>query len=340
MNKVQRGLASLLGLEARSVDYTDALVMQMQRSASVPAVGVTATAAAQSCAGLVARSLSTGQVSPETPAITRDVLYGIGVDLILQGTSTWLIDVVGGAVVLHRAKIVETLGKQLGRARYRLELGLPNGEVMEEVYPAESVATFNWATGLAPVSCQAGVALAALETSLEREAALSHGQFMLLPSPGEADTSKAVIDGLSELQGQTGILDIDLSQWAEASMGRSFNFQRLGFSYPPGTDLIYANLCQEVGRSCGVPVGMIGRSDGSALRESYRQFLYTTIEPIGKRIAEELSAKLEVNIDIDFAALAAADISAKARAYKGLIESGLSETQAAQVVGFSLNDEV
>ena len=338
MNTIQRGIAHMLGIETRQQDYTAALVQAQINRAETPSVDVQSTGAAQACSTLIARALSTAEIAPAHQAVTRSLLYRVGIDLVLAGQSTWVIEVVNGRVVLERGRIVEALGASAATARYRIEQTAPDGSTIEGVYPPDELVMLSWETGRSPIDSEAGRALAALETAMKREAALSHGQFMVIPQAGESDTQQAVTAGLAAMAGKTGVLDVDLSQWQDSSMGRAFAFQRLGFSYPAGTDMVYGRLCEEVSRACGIPPALVGRSDGSALREGFRLLLHTLIAPLGQRIVEELSAKLDAPLEVDFAQLHAADVTGRARAFKGLIESGLSEAQAAQIVGFSLKD--
>ena len=49
-------------------------------------------------------------------------------------------------------------------------------------------------------------------------------------------------------------------------------------------------------------------------------------------ISAELSLKLDAPVMLDFEPLMAADISGRARAFKGFVEAGLSFEQAASIV--------
>ena len=147
MNKLQRGVASLLGMETRSDIYADAIARALQSRAELPAVDVQNTAAAQACATLVGRALSTATVTPAHAAVTRSFLYRVGIDLVLAGQSTWVIEVVGGRVALERGRIVEALGASATTARYRIEQVAPDGSSIERVLPADAIVHFSWETG-------------------------------------------------------------------------------------------------------------------------------------------------------------------------------------------------
>ena len=68
----------------------------------------------------------------------------------------------------------------------------------------------------------------------------------------------------------------------------------------------------------GIPSSIHGT--GGSARESYRQFLGSTIAPLAKLVSEEVGAKLDTpGLSFTFDDLRAADITGRARAYKSLI---------------------
>ena len=86
---------------------------------------------------------------------------------------------------------------------------------------------------------------------------------------------------------------------------------------------------------CGVPGGMMERSDGTALREALRHLLVTTLIPLGQAVTAELQRKLDVpGLSLSWRRLAANDIQGKARAYKSLVDAGMDATRAASLAGF------
>ena len=82
----------------------------------------------------------------------------------------------------------------------------------------------------------------------------------------------------------------------------------------------------------GIPSSIHGT--GGSARESYRQFLSSTILPLAKLVVEELADKLDTpTLSLDFTELRAADISSRARAYKQLTDAGMDAAKAASVTG-------
>ena len=81
-------------------------------------------------------------------------------------------------------------------------------------------------------------------------------------------------------------------------------------------------------------MSIVSRSDGTLAREEYRRFLHSTIQPVGAVIAGELAAKLDTpELAFDFAALGAADIQGRVRAFQGLVLAGIAVDKAAALTG-------
>ena len=68
--------------------------------------------------------------------------------------------------------------------------------------------------------------------------------------------------------------------------------------------------------AAGIPAVMASeRADAGALREGFRIFAHTTLQPVVKIVAAELSRVLEIEIVIDLAPLNAADVQGRAQSF-------------------------
>ena len=85
--------------------------------------------------------------------------------------------------------------------------------------------------------------------------------------------------------------------------------------------------------SAGVGVELVKATDGSSQRESWRRFIVSTIQPMGRIIAEEATRKLETDIELSFERLRGSDTQSIARGLRQLTESGMSLADAMRVVG-------
>ena len=89
----------------------------------------------------------------------------------------------------------------------------------------------------------------------------------------------------------------------------------------------------------GVP-SSLHRSNGGALRESYRHFFNSTVETLGALISAELSEKLERTIRLDFPQASKSDISARSRAFRSLVDAGMKPKDAARIAGLPTDFEI
>ena len=307
MPVIQR-VKELLGLEVRQQpqpqDYTDQLVALAQQAAStVGGASVGSTAAARYAAGTIARSLASADVKPAHEAITPDVLYRIGEGLVLRGESLWALVVRGGEVSLYEAKHSTPLGTNPTAWSYELTLPAPEGEAVVR-FPSESVVHCTWSVspgapwkGISPLATLSGEALAELEQTIGYEAAQSTGQIVIIPQAGEDQSAQVLRDQIAALKGKTAVMDVALEDFTESSGGSGgsgYAVRRLGPQFGAAFAPVRSELSRAVLAACGVPPALVDPgAGGSGTREAYRQYLHGTIQPIGQRVAAELTAKLE-----------------------------------------------
>ena len=87
--------------------------------------------------------------------------------------------------------------------------------------------------------------------------------------------------------------------------------------------------------SCGIPAALASSAQPVASREGWRQFVFGTIANVAKIAAAELGNKLDApTLTFGHDALAAADVSGRASAYKKLVESGVAGADASRIVGY------
>lgn len=67
--------------------------------------------------------------------------------------------------------------------------------------------------------------------------------------------------------------------------------------------------------------------------EAYRRWCALLVQPLGKLLASELSAKLEAEIDLDFSGLYAHDLAGRARAFQSMVGGGIDTAKAAALSG-------
>ena len=75
---------------------------------------------------------------------------------------------------------------------------------------------------------------------------------------------------------------------------------------------------REILSACGCSPSLFSAT-GTAAREAWRQLLFGVIQPLGRLIEAELSAKLEATISFDFSELRASDLQGRARAFQRVL---------------------
>ena len=68
------------------------------------------------------------------------------------------------------------------------------------------------------------------------------------------------------------------------------------------------------------------------MRRSGR-LMHSTIQPLGRLVSAELSAKLEADVTLSFDGLFAADLSGRARAFQSMVGGGMDPAKAAGLAG-------
>ena len=112
-------------------------------------------------------------------------------------------------------------------------------------------------------------------------------------------------------------------------------------SYGPAPTPGHVDLRREAARdvlaACGIPATLFDRqADGTAMRESYRRLIFTTVQPWAALVQGELQDKLDSpELRISFAGLHGADLATRGRALKQLTESGVSLADAMAITGLA-----
>ena len=189
----------------------------------------------------------------------------------------------------------------------------------------------------------AGRLSAEVSNALADELAGPRGQLLPLPNVGGDDPA---IDSLkADVQGLSGGLAFVESQADSFGSGPQSNptsgwdVKRLGAAVPVSSIEAAKLAFAEVVAACGLSVALWDDSQGTGKRESYRQSLHSTIAPLGRIAAAELTAKLEVDVQLDWTELRAGDVSGRARAMASMVKAGMDLTKAMALSGLMVSDE-
>ena len=330
----------------RRESATDAIVSALISQAggsSVPP-SVEALAAVEAAAGLWSRAFASATVEPQTPAtiaLTPSVLSTIGRALAVRGEALFEIEVNGTVVLTQAASWEVSGGVRPALWRYKIKLPLPGGGMIERTVSSESVLHLRYATrpttpwrGISPL----GMAdeTRALASWIEKRLAeeTSTATSYVLPLVEGADTSK-LRDDIKSGRGKLHIVDSTSGGWGDgtaAAPRQDWKSNRLGANPPESLVKLRSDVKNDVFGVYGIPSSIHGT--GGSARESYRQFLSSTIQPLAKIIVEELAEKLDTpTLALGFTELRAADIASRARAFKQLVDAGMDATKAAALAG-------
>ena len=328
--------------------YEASLLAAFEASAAGPATAG-ATAALETASSLIARCLASGVVSgaPDR-AVTPAVLAQVGRSMIRAGESVWSINVSpDGAVRLAVAGHHDVYGgPDPASWTYRVSEYGPSS-TLARMLPAAGVIHVRYLSD--PARPWAGVSPLAAATiagrlSAETASALADAEGgprgALLPLPGADDddddesVEKLKAD-ITRLRGQVAFVEStqSMSPTPGAAPLGDWETRRLGANPPAAEVQLLERAFTEVLSACGVPAALFERGDGTAKRESFRQFLHATLTPLSDLIALELSNKLEADVTISLDRLFAADLAGRARGFAAMVNGGMDPGKAAGLAG-------
>ena len=157
----------------------------------------------------------------------------------------------------------------------------------------------------------------------------------MLPTPDGKSKEQLQAD-LRSINGRLALVESTASNWGDGSQGapkRDLEQTRIGASPPDVLAVLRSDAALLVLALMGVPVTLLQRADGTALRESWRGFLHSSVQPVADLVAEELSAKLDKPVTLSFDRLFASDLSGRARAFQSMVNGGLATDKAAGLAG-------
>ena len=339
--------------EVEHRSYTSSVIASADNAVSGKSIGnIKQTAAAQTAAMLWGRAMSVGEVSPstaQTRVLTASVLYEMARQFVLNGQSVWLLDAsTARGVIVRQASDWDVRG--VLDWRYRLTLSGPDGTVVRRtssagvLHPRLNVDPSQPHRGISPLDLPTTTTkvLSALETSLGREAGGLVGYVLPAPIEGlnDRDTQELEND-IKALSGGTAMVPTMRRGFGEGAAGApasaDWKPNRIGPNPPPGEVELRNDVARSILSACGVPPVLVGgiSGDAAAQRESWRQFLHGTIQPVADILAVEMSEKLELPVSLTFDRLFASDIQGRARAFQSLRNGGLALGRASELTGLS-----
>lgn len=305
------------------------VAQQSAAQAEVDSIEVSAalqgiTAAEEACAGMLQRAMSLAELKGSATAESYfDVptLMMIGRDLVLRGESFYVKD--AGYLRWYQDFVIR------GNAYYVGNRRIPNDLIFHPRYITNRLT----GRGESAMFSAKRLKLASLQTEgvIENESRSDSAQLIATPYLGDAKTKFE--DALERAKGNNVAVEIPTSHRQDSGV-RAYQSMRIGMNTPENIIRAYETMYRHSLNAMGV---MSLFTDGNDKREGIRLTLHTFIKPYAK-IIEGAAATIGIDLKLGFASLMATDIQAKARAFAGMVASGMDEDLALELSG--LNDEI
>ena len=278
-----------------ALPYTDAVVSAILNAAGGGGgtANPEAMASLEMCAGLWGRSFASAKLEPEgaAEAVTPVILGLLGRELVREGEAVFEIRVTRGRLqLLPVCDWSVTGGPDPASWTYLVTAAGPSSAETREVVAAR-VVHVRYATapaepwrGLAPLQVARNTAALAsmLELRLAQEVRARVGT--LIPAPRDDEQLRK---DLANLAGNIALVDSMAGNWdggRDAAPRGDWAAKRLGANPPAIVDTLRSSTAKHVLAACGVHPSLLGlaATDGTALRESWRQFLHATLAPVAR----------------------------------------------------------
>ena len=334
--------------ETRAVNATQSLIDLIRRryAAAGDPVSAASLGASVFAGDLLGRLAGSAKIEGLPPGVNLPAgfLSRVVRTLTLEGESVWALLPGREGLIAVEAGAIDVQGASADPDGwiYSLDLPAPDGH-LTGYYGAEAVLHFMWAQdrnepwrGIGPLAAAWGTAdLAASLTELLRdEIGGPRGSFLPVPRDPEMSTLRIMQDVASADGGIVSVESQRSSEWStdeKAPAATDWKVSRFGPNPPVELVQLCNSLYLEIGQLCGVPSALMSAdSQGDTSREARRRLLADTLQPLGVRMTDELSEKLETEITLDWSAAMVPDVQGRARGYASLIKAGMNPGKAEQ----------
>ena len=310
------------------------------------------TAAAVFAMSMVSRAFASAEVRPAAFAQTLSAPVRAMIGLVmLRGEFLGEIDVgaAGGLVIYPGYGGVRSGGRDPATWRYELKFALPGDDAEPltrnvasngVVHVRDNVSVLQPWKGVSrlELSGMSADALANIEGRLGHDARTRVMHIIPVPDGIPAARVTDVGNSLRASRGNVKLVETTTGGWGQgrlAAPSRDWEPRRVGPEIPQANTTFRDQTAKEIIAAMGVPQQLQYGAAGE-MREGYRQLQTIEIEPLARLVEAELSEKLEADIRFTFDRLAAIDINARARAFQGFINGGLTLEAALSLVGLEL----
>ena len=334
----------------QDADYGDALLTAIFNQAQGTSAPIKARiGAVAAAAGWWARAFASAALTPGPVADAfGPALRGYtGRQLILRGEVVFILDGAGG-LSLTPVSTWDVYGGPYPESWiYKATINGPTQSVAVEV-PSSRVLHLMYQRsdsqpwkGVGPLAdCQETHNLAmALETRIRQEVGGPVG--MVVPMPDGGQTSGLEKD-VNTMRGEVRLTPSTANNWQSGQQGAprtDWRSLRIGAAPPEVLARLRGDTGRDILAACGVPSGLIGQTDGTALREQLRQFLHIGVNPVAQVLADTIMQVFDLDdFAFDFSSMMASDLAGRARAFGSLVKGGMAVEKAARLTALLADD--
>ena len=333
--------------EREAGGYGDILLSALYDAATGTAGASVATIGAlEAAACLYARAFSCARVNPPAArrVLTPPLMALLARNLIRSGEDLHLIrvdrsgrvrllsvgswHVEGGADEESWLYTLHRYGPStMTQSRVASETVMHTRYAVDPMRPWLGVSPLGWARSTARLAAN-------LEQRLGEEAGARVGSFLPLPKDDQ-EVLAQIEANIGKNRGGMLTVKTAAGGWEEGKAGaptHDFVTKRYGANPPVTLATLRSDAGQTVLEACGVPVALMGGSDGTAMRAAWTRFLAGSVEPLLETVRVEVEAKLEQDVTFDLSPLAA-DLSMRAQALERMVKAGIELAEARRLSG-------
>lgn len=301
--------------------YTEAFVTALWQQATGQVLGI--SAAEEIAAGLLGRAFASAEVEgSDAVRFPPDVMMTIGRDLMIQGESVWQI-----ATPMRWQESYD-----FTRSGNYVFSGVPVNA--RNVFHARYAVDRVTGRGTSPIDCvpRFRKMLRQLEQVIEYETRACGGY--LIPVPIEGGNLTQLRSDIKALQGRSMLVETTAGGYGDrmSAPRKDYDQKRLGPDIPLNIQKLYEDTQKMALGVYGVPAPIVYPTDASSMREGWRIYLHSTIEPMAHlMIASARNAGLRIELSFD--RLMASDVMGRARAFNSMVSGGMEIGEAAEISG-------
>ena len=331
-------------VETRSSAWDQIVDLYVRQARGESVTDVFSLSLVQAAIGLWRHAFASAAPSTAENVLNPQFLANLISQLLVKGEAAYEISVSDSGIKLNQAATWSVSGETPDPDDwvYKTTINAPDKSI-ERNLPRERVLHIQWDSkpsapweGVGPLEdafTSSQLASVVQSKLLDEVSGMPVGG--LLPVSGDPNSEKFAPfkQALKSLRGKLAPVESKTSSYSapgqpSPNAANEFMVRRIGANPPDSlTKLCDLELnlvsCLQVPREL-----VLGRSDGTALRESWRRFTIV-IKSVGRSVAFQLARDLDLpGLTMDWDALAGPDIAQRARAFSSLVKGGMAIEEA------------